>query len=93
MRMRLADQRGVRNEFFEAEVDQTTGAILPSSRGLARAMTRPMRQAKGPRRILEVGPGTGAVDSHQPFPAHQLVSSGGVPRRRDCTFLRSSRFR
>lgn len=39
----------------------TTGAILPSSRALARAMTRPMRQAKGPRRILEVGPGTGAV--------------------------------
>jgi hypothetical protein len=27
MRMRLADQRGVRNEFFEAEVDQTTGGL------------------------------------------------------------------
>jgi phospholipid N-methyltransferase len=39
----------------------TTGSILPSSRALGRAMTRPMRQMHGPRRILEVGPGTGAV--------------------------------
>jgi len=39
----------------------TTGSILPSSKALARAMTRPMRQARSPRRILEVGPGTGAV--------------------------------
>jgi phosphatidylethanolamine/phosphatidyl-N-methylethanolamine N-methyltransferase len=39
----------------------TTGSILPSSRALARAMTRPMRKAKPPRRILEVGAGTGAV--------------------------------
>jgi phospholipid N-methyltransferase len=39
----------------------TTGSILPSSRALGRAMTRPMRLAKGPRRILEVGPGTGAI--------------------------------
>src|SRR6202040_38604 len=27
MRMRLADQRGVRNEFFEAEIDPTTGGL------------------------------------------------------------------
>ena len=39
----------------------TTGSILPSSRALGRALTRPMRQAAPPRRILEVGPGTGAV--------------------------------
>ncbi|MFO0968084.1 MAG: methyltransferase domain-containing protein [Gemmataceae bacterium] len=39
----------------------TTGSIWPSSRGLARALTRPMRRAAPPRRILEVGPGTGAV--------------------------------
>jgi phospholipid N-methyltransferase len=38
----------------------TTGSIVPSSRALARAMTRPMRKMKQPRRILEVGPGTGA---------------------------------
>ena len=39
---------------------ETTGAIAPSSRFLAHAITRPMRSASGPRRILEVGPGTGA---------------------------------
>jgi len=39
----------------------TTGAILPSGRWLARALTRYVRQPAGPRRILEVGPGTGAV--------------------------------
>src|SRR5579863_3875625 len=39
----------------------TTGSLLPSSRALGRALTRPMRQFKGCRRILEVGPGTGAV--------------------------------
>jgi phosphatidylethanolamine/phosphatidyl-N-methylethanolamine N-methyltransferase len=39
----------------------TTGSILPSSRALARALTEPLRKRKGPARILEVGPGTGAV--------------------------------
>src|SRR5438132_9361967 len=39
----------------------TTGSILPSSRALGRALTRPLRRAQGPKRILEVGPGTGAV--------------------------------
>jgi phosphatidylethanolamine/phosphatidyl-N-methylethanolamine N-methyltransferase len=50
-------------QFYRQFRDQyhTTGSILPSSRALARAMTRPMRQARRPRRILEVGPGTGAV--------------------------------
>lgn len=36
-----------------------TGAVLPSSRRLARQMTRSLRAAQSPRRILEVGPGTG----------------------------------
>ncbi|MBX3443596.1 MAG: methyltransferase domain-containing protein [Planctomyces sp.] len=40
---------------------ETTGAVLPSSRFLARAMTRPLQSLSGPRRVLEVGPGTGAV--------------------------------
>jgi phosphatidylethanolamine/phosphatidyl-N-methylethanolamine N-methyltransferase len=40
---------------------QTTGAIAPSSRRLARAMTRYIAAPRGPARILEVGPGTGAV--------------------------------
>ncbi len=37
-----------------------TGAVLPSWPGLARAMTRSLEQAPGPKRILEVGPGTGS---------------------------------
>src|SRR5436309_3304214 len=50
-------------EFFEQfrRHYHTTGSVWPSSRRLALALTRPMRQARGPRRILEVGPGTGAV--------------------------------
>jgi phospholipid N-methyltransferase len=40
----------------------TTGAVLPSGRGLANALTRYVETADSlPRRILEVGPGTGAV--------------------------------
>ena len=38
-----------------------TGAVLPSGIFLARAMGRPLLGARGPARILEVGPGTGAV--------------------------------
>jgi phospholipid N-methyltransferase len=40
---------------------QTTGAVAPSSRFLAAAMTGPLKQRAAPARILEVGPGTGAV--------------------------------
>ncbi|NOX54441.1 MAG: methyltransferase domain-containing protein [Planctomycetes bacterium] len=40
---------------------ETTGAILPSSRFLARALTRPLALHTRPVRILEVGPGTGPV--------------------------------
>jgi phosphatidylethanolamine/phosphatidyl-N-methylethanolamine N-methyltransferase len=40
----------------------STGAVLPSGRRLAMALTRFLRTAaERPRRILEVGPGTGAV--------------------------------
>ncbi|NOX59235.1 MAG: methyltransferase domain-containing protein [Planctomycetes bacterium] len=38
-----------------------TGAIAPSSRGLARALTAPLREYRTPARVLEVGAGTGAV--------------------------------
>ena len=50
-------------EFFRQFRTQfhTTGAIAPSSRHLARAMTRHIAEARGPANILEVGPGTGAV--------------------------------
>lgn len=40
---------------------RTTGALMPSSRFLARALTSPLGQARQPWRILEVGPGTGSV--------------------------------
>jgi phospholipid N-methyltransferase len=40
---------------------ETTGAILPSGRSLAKALTRYVPEPGPPRRILEVGPGTGAV--------------------------------
>jgi phosphatidylethanolamine/phosphatidyl-N-methylethanolamine N-methyltransferase len=40
---------------------ETTGAIAPSSRFLARALARPLERHTGPARVLEVGPGTGAV--------------------------------
>lgn len=36
-----------------------TGAIMPSSTRLAKAMTRSVREGRHPKRILEVGPGTG----------------------------------
>jgi phospholipid N-methyltransferase len=42
----------------------TTGAVLPSGRSLASALCRHVgRPGVGPQRILEVGPGTGAVTS------------------------------
>lgn len=37
-----------------------TGAVCPSGRLLANAMTRSIRQNPGDRRLLEVGPGSGA---------------------------------
>jgi phosphatidylethanolamine/phosphatidyl-N-methylethanolamine N-methyltransferase len=42
---------------------ETTGAIAPSSRFLASAMARPLKQRAddAPVRVLEIGPGTGAV--------------------------------
>lgn len=39
----------------------TTGAVLPSGRALARALARYLTPDGPPRRVLEVGPGTGAV--------------------------------
>src|SRR5262245_40314490 len=40
---------------------RSTGAILPSTRFLARALVSELRKPRGPARILEVGPGTGSV--------------------------------
>jgi phospholipid N-methyltransferase len=40
---------------------RNTGALLPSSRFLARALASPLAVPRPPCRILEVGPGTGSV--------------------------------
>lgn len=40
---------------------RSTGAILPSTRFLARALVSELREPREPARILEVGPGTGSV--------------------------------
>jgi phospholipid N-methyltransferase len=40
---------------------KTTGAIMPSGGRLAKALSRFVGESGPPRRILEVGPGTGAV--------------------------------
>lgn len=58
---RLSDCRVFVKEF--RRYFKTTGAILPSSRFLAAALARLLREGdrSSPRRILEVGPGTGAV--------------------------------
>lgn len=40
---------------------QTTGAIMPSSRFLARELVSELSRSRTPGRILEVGPGTGPV--------------------------------
>ncbi|OHB66068.1 MAG: hypothetical protein A2V70_04350 [Planctomycetes bacterium RBG_13_63_9] len=62
MRRRLSEYRLFFKEFLANY--HTTGAILPSGRPLARALARFVaEQPTGPRRILEVGPGTGAVTS------------------------------
>lgn len=56
---RLSDYR----LFFEQFLRHThsTGAVSPSSRWLAGALCRYVGQSQRPQRILEVGPGTGAV--------------------------------
>src|SRR5215207_10318400 len=70
MRQRLADYRVFWRQFRQAY--NSTGAVLPSGRGLAVALSRFVRDdgkasvakqngATTGRRILEVGPGTGAV--------------------------------
>ena len=64
MSQRLADYRVFWREFRQAY--HTTGAVLPSGRALCRALSHYVRDGEAattgvPRRILEVGPGTGAV--------------------------------
>lgn len=58
MRQRIRDHRVFWREFRRNFA--TTGAVLPSGRKLASALTRHIER-RVPQRILEVGPGTGAV--------------------------------
>ncbi len=62
-RSALSHFLGEHIEFFRQyrQTFETTGAVAPSSRFLARALTRPLQQHAGHCRVLEVGPGTGAV--------------------------------
>ena len=64
MASRIADCRLFLTEFRRNF--RTTGAILPSGRRLSVALVHFVREPAGrrPRRILEVGPGTGAVTRH-----------------------------
>jgi phosphatidylethanolamine/phosphatidyl-N-methylethanolamine N-methyltransferase len=55
----LADYRVFFREFLRDF--HATGAIWPSSRWLANALARYIADGAGRKRILEVGPGTGAV--------------------------------
>ena len=59
MKQALADHLAFFKQFRETFT--TTGAVAPSSRFLARAMTAPLARRDGPVRVLEIGPGTGAV--------------------------------
>lgn len=62
MSQRLRDYRVFWQEFRQNF--HTTGAILPSGRALARALAHHVGQAERPQRVLEVGPGTGAVTAY-----------------------------
>ena len=57
-----------------------TGAIAPSSRWLGAALARHVSDGRGSRRVLEVGPGTGAVTA-------QIVSRLGENDRLDLVEL------
>jgi phosphatidylethanolamine/phosphatidyl-N-methylethanolamine N-methyltransferase len=63
MQQRLADYRVFWRQFRQQY--HTTGAVLPSGRRLSRALSDYVRTAESDdgtfRRILEVGPGTGAI--------------------------------
>jgi phosphatidylethanolamine/phosphatidyl-N-methylethanolamine N-methyltransferase len=77
MQGRLADCRLFLSEFRRNF--RTTGALMPSGRRLSAALVRFVRDGGDhcPRRILEIGPGTGAV-------TRQLV---GSMRATDCLDL------
>jgi phospholipid N-methyltransferase len=65
MSQQWADYRVFLREF--RRTFESTGAVLPSGQALSAALAHFVRAGTnecGPRRILEVGPGTGAVTQH-----------------------------
>jgi phosphatidylethanolamine/phosphatidyl-N-methylethanolamine N-methyltransferase len=82
MRQRIAENMLFFREFVRNF--HTTGAVLPSGRRLAAALSHFVDQpADGPRRILEVGPGTGAVTG-------RIISRMGREDRLDLVELNES---
>jgi len=57
----LGDYRAFLTQFLRNY--ETTGSIIPSGRVLGTALSRHVGQGSVPQRILEAGPGTGAVTS------------------------------
>lgn len=55
----LGDYRAFLTQFLRNY--ETTGAVIPSSRALAQALCRHVGSGPSAQRILEAGPGTGAV--------------------------------
>lgn len=58
----LSDQWVFAREFCRTK--RSIGAIAPSSRHLAHALMRPLKEHVGSCRIIEVGAGTGAITKH-----------------------------
>ena len=56
---RLSDYQTFLTQFLRSY--NTTGAVIPSGRALGHALCRYVGSGSGPQRILEAGPGTGAV--------------------------------
>jgi len=82
MRRRLAEHTIFFREFLRNF--HTTGAVLPSGRALSAALTRFVREpSTAARRILEVGPGTGAV-------TRRIVAGMGGRDRLDLVELNAS---
>lgn len=56
---RLSDYQTFLTQFLRHY--ETTGSVIPSGRALGSALCRHVGGAQGPQKILEAGPGTGAV--------------------------------
>lgn len=81
MAQRLSEYRLFLREFLRNF--HTTGAVLPSGRWLAAALARYVGASETPQRILEVGPGTGAV-------TQKIVAALGSEDRLDLVELNDS---